>query len=233
MNGYDYTGKTVYVGIDVHKKTYSCACICDGQVVKKDSMPGKPEVILSYLNNTFSGAKIYTVYEAGFSGFHLHRYLVSQGINNGVVHPGLIEVSSRDRVKTDKRDALKMATQLSVGRLNGIYVPSQEKALIISHELSKILFNRDIKNVLLIHLNSFTAEMLDELLTNYEKQNVKFISLKNALSDPAYQINPNVVRERAYTFLNQIRLSRRLENPEIVENLYNTLPEDKLDQLCR
>jgi len=88
MNGYDYTGKTVYVGIDVHKKTYSCASICDGQVVKKDSMPGKPEVILSYLNNTFSGAKIYTVYEAGFSGFHLHRYLVSQGINNGVVHPG-------------------------------------------------------------------------------------------------------------------------------------------------
>ena len=127
MNGYDYTGKTVYVGIDVHKKTYSCASICDGQVVKKDSMPGKPEVILSYLNNTFSGAKIYTVYEAGFSGFHLHRYLVSQGINNGVVHPGSIEVSSRDRVKTDKRDALKMATQLSVGRLNGIYVPSQEK----------------------------------------------------------------------------------------------------------
>ncbi len=96
-----------------------------------------------------------------------------------------------------------------------------------------MLFNRDIKNVLLIHINSFTAKMLDELLTNYEKQGIKFISLKDALSDPIYQINPNIVRDRAYTFLNQIRLSRGLENPEIVEELYNTLPEDKLDQLCR
>jgi len=127
MNGYDYTGKEVYVGIDVHKKTYSCASICNGQVVKKDSMPGNPEVILSYLKNTFKGAKIYSVYEAGFTGFHLHRYLVSQGINNNVVHPGSIEVCSRDRVKTDKRDALKMATQLSTGRLKGINVPDQER----------------------------------------------------------------------------------------------------------
>lgn len=127
MNGYDYTGKTIYVGIDVHKKTYSCAAICDGRVIKKDSMPGRPEVIWNYLNNTFRGARIYSVYEAGFSGFHLHRYLVSQGINNEVINPGSIEIASRDRVKTDKRDALKMATQLSVGRLKGIYVPGQER----------------------------------------------------------------------------------------------------------
>jgi len=57
----------------------------------------------------------------------LHRFLVSQGINNIVVHTGAIEVSSRDRVKTDKRDALKIAKQLSVKRLRGIFVPSQER----------------------------------------------------------------------------------------------------------
>jgi transposase len=127
MNQYDYTGKVVYVGMDVHKKTYSCASMCDGLIVKKDSMPGKPEVVLNYLKNTFRGAKINTVYEAGFSGFHLHRYLVSQGINNIVVHPGSIEVASRDRVKTDKRDALKMARQLSAGRLRGIFIPDQDR----------------------------------------------------------------------------------------------------------
>jgi transposase len=37
-------------------------------------------------------------------GFSLHRYLIENGINNIVVHPASIEVSSRDRVKTDKRD---------------------------------------------------------------------------------------------------------------------------------
>src|SRR5439155_27306262 len=76
----------------------------------------------------FSGAvKINTAYEAGFSGFHLHRHLISHGINNIVVHPGSIEVASRDRVKTDKRDALKIATQLAAGRLRGVFVPSLER----------------------------------------------------------------------------------------------------------
>ena len=128
MKQYDYTGKTIYVGIDVHKKTYSCVSICEDQIVKRDTMPAKPEILLNYLKNTFSGAtKINTAYEAGFSGFCLHRYLISEGINNLVVHPGSIEVASRDRVKTDKRDALKIATQLSVGRLRGVFVPSQER----------------------------------------------------------------------------------------------------------
>ncbi|HVW99428.1 MAG TPA: IS110 family transposase [Candidatus Babeliaceae bacterium] len=128
MKQYNYTGKIVYVGIDVHKKTYSCVAICEGQIVKRDTMPAKPEILISYLKNKFSGAaKINTAYEAGFSGFHLHRYLISQGINNIVVHPGSIEVASRDRVKTDKRDALKIAKQLAAGRLRGIYVPTQER----------------------------------------------------------------------------------------------------------
>lgn len=121
----DYTGKTVYVGIDVHKKTYACVSICENEVVKRDTMPGSPQVMLNYLNKAFNGARIETVYEAGFTGFHLHHALKSKGICNRVVNPASIEVSSRDRVKTDKRDALKMATQLSVGRLKGIYVPDK------------------------------------------------------------------------------------------------------------
>jgi transposase len=127
MKQYDYKGKIIYVGIDVHKKTYSCVSICEGEVVKRDSMTATPKIVLNYLHNSFNGSEIYTVYEAGFSGFHLHRQLVSQGIHNIVVHPGSIEVASRDRVKTDKRDALKMAKQLSAGRLRGIFIPSQER----------------------------------------------------------------------------------------------------------
>ena len=123
----DYTGKVVYVGIDVHKKTYSCVTTCNGEVVKRDTMPGKPAAMINYLEKAFKGARIESVYEAGFSGFHLHRILVSSGIKNSVVNAASIEISSRDRVKTDKRDALKMSTQLSVGRLNGIHVPDTER----------------------------------------------------------------------------------------------------------
>lgn len=128
MNTYDYTNKIVYVGIDVHKKTYSCVSICDKEVVKRDTMPADHGLLLRYLKNTFANAaSIKTAYEAGFSGFALHRYLMGNEIDSIVVHPGSIEVSSRNRVKTDKRDALKIATQLSVGRLHGIFVPSPER----------------------------------------------------------------------------------------------------------
>ena len=128
MKTYSYKNKIVYTGLDVHKKTYSCVSICEGEVVKRDTMPAKPEILLRYLKNTFhEAASINTAYEAGFSGFHLHRYLVDGGINNIVVHPGSIEVASRDCVKTDKRDALKIATQLAAGRLHGNFVPSQNR----------------------------------------------------------------------------------------------------------
>lgn len=128
MNTYDYTNKIVYTGIDVHKKTYSCVSICDGKVVKRDTMPAKPDLLVRYLRNSFpNAAEIHTAYEAGFCGFHLHRYLIANGINNIVVHPGSIEVASRDCVKTDKRDALKIAIQLAAGRLHGNFVPSQNR----------------------------------------------------------------------------------------------------------
>jgi transposase len=121
----DYTGKTVFVGIDVHKKTYSVTCICDKAIVKRDTLKANEEGLVSYLNKYFPNATIKTVYEAGFSGFVLHRFLLSQGIENIVVHAASVEVSSRDRVKTDKRDSLKLATQLSDGRLTGIHVPDK------------------------------------------------------------------------------------------------------------
>lgn len=127
MNKYDYTGKKVYVGIDVHKKSYSCVSLCDGEVVKRDRMPGRPEVLLKYLKNNFASGQIYTAYEAGFSGFHLHRYLMNEGITNIVVHAGSLEVASRDRVKTDQRDAMKIATQLASNRLRSVYVPTLER----------------------------------------------------------------------------------------------------------
>jgi transposase len=125
MKTYNYKDKIVYVGIDVHKKTYSCVSICEKSVVKRDTIPADPKLLLRYLKNAFGNCvAIKTAYEAGFSGFYLHRYLIANGIDNIVIHPGSIEVSSRNRVKTDKRDALKMATQLEAGRLQGIFVPT-------------------------------------------------------------------------------------------------------------
>lgn len=123
----DYTGKFVHVGIDVHKKTYAVTCLCDGTLAKRAMIKASPEGLVEFLNKYFHGAVIKSAYEAGFSGFYLHRYLINHGIENIIVHAAAIEISMRDRVKTDKRDSLKIATQLASGRLRGIYVPSEER----------------------------------------------------------------------------------------------------------
>lgn len=123
----DYTGKNVFVGIDVHKKTYSVVAVSNELIIKKATIEAKPEKIVSFLKKNFPGAILHTAYEAGFSGFHLHRHLINANIDNKVVHAASIEISARDRVKTDKRDALKIAMQLQANRLSGIYVPDETR----------------------------------------------------------------------------------------------------------
>lgn len=123
----DYTAKTIYVGIDVHKKSYTVSILSDGILVKRDKLAASPGMLLTYLRRGFKGAFIKSAYEAGFSGFHLHRFLIDNGVDNIVVHAASIEISARDSVKTDKRDSLKIATQLADGRLTCVYIPSIER----------------------------------------------------------------------------------------------------------
>ena len=122
----DYTGKTIFVGIDVHKKTYSVTAICDKTIVKRDTLKADPQGLISYLKKRFASGKIQTAYEAGFCGFHLHRALEAAGIESLVVHAAGIEISN-SRVKTDKRDSLKIASHLSDGKLKSVYIPAIEQ----------------------------------------------------------------------------------------------------------
>ncbi len=65
-------------------------------------------------------------YEAGPTGFGLYRHLVERGIDCAVVAPGLVPQRPGDRVKTDPRDARKLARLLAGGLLEPIHVPSPE-----------------------------------------------------------------------------------------------------------
>jgi len=127
VSTYDYSGKKVFVGMDVHKKSYVIAAHCDGVIVKRWTTTPSRSKTAAQLKKYFVGAEIHSAYEAGFSGFSLHRVLVSAGIHNRVVNAASIEVESNNRVKTDKRDAQKIAEQLAAGRLRGIYIPSVEE----------------------------------------------------------------------------------------------------------
>lgn len=125
--GVSCAGKRVYIGIDVHRSFFVASCVCEGQVVKRCRMPSKSAAIISLKSKHFPDSEVSTCYEAGYSGFWLHRELVAAGISNIVVHAASIEVAANDRVKTDKRDSLKMAEQLAAGRLKGIRIPTKEQ----------------------------------------------------------------------------------------------------------
>ena len=123
----NYTDKKIYLGIDVHRKKYAVSAVINGEVVDNFSYSGSKDDFVDMLGKRYFLAKeVISCYEAGFSGYSLHRSLESIGYKNIVVHAGSVETSSSRR-KTDKRDAKKMSLQLYSGSLKGIYIPSKEE----------------------------------------------------------------------------------------------------------
>ena len=122
-----YEGKDVFVGLDVHKKTYAVVARVDGEIAKRWTTVADPQKLADQLLKYFQGGRIHTAYEAGFSGLALHRHLTECGIDNLVIHAAGVEVAVNDRVKTDKRDAAKLASLLDSNRLKGIRVLSEEE----------------------------------------------------------------------------------------------------------
>jgi len=124
-----YTGERIDVGIDVHKETYTVTCLCQRQMVKTATVPADPVRLAESLPRWFPGARLFSAYEAGFSGCVLHRVLTTAGITNIVVNPASVAVAANDKVKTDRRDAKKLARDLADGRLRAIYVPTAAEEL--------------------------------------------------------------------------------------------------------
>lgn len=144
-----YDGEQLYVGIDVHKKTYVVVVRIGQTIIKKWSTAARPAELAQQLLKYFPDGTLHTIYEAGFSGFVLHRELIKQGIDSKVVHAASVEVSAHNRVKTDKRDADKLSSQLAAGRLRGIHVPTveQEQRRMLSRTREQLVEHRAaIKN---------------------------------------------------------------------------------------
>src|SRR5262252_7847373 len=123
------TGERIDVGIAVHKETYTVTCLCQRRIVKTATVPAEPARLAESLLRWFPGARLFSAYEAGFSGFVLHRILTTAGITNIVVNPASVAVAANDKVKTDRRDAKKLARDLADGRLRGLSVPTEAEAL--------------------------------------------------------------------------------------------------------
>jgi transposase len=86
---------------------------------------GPPEAVLPHLEDLGPGAL--GAYEAGPTGFGLARAAAKQGIDVRVIASGLIPKAPADRVKTDRRDAERLARLLGAGELRFVWVPSVEQ----------------------------------------------------------------------------------------------------------
>ena len=115
--------RTVTVGLDVHARSIRLAAVRADELLEERTLPYDEEAVARLLGQW---PAVRCCYEAGPTGFGLYRYLVERGIECAVVAPGLVPQRPGDRVKTDPRDARKLARLHAGGLLEPIHVPVPE-----------------------------------------------------------------------------------------------------------
>ena len=121
---------------------------------------GRPHELLPWLRAVERPARM--VYEAGPTGYGLARRVLAEGIEIGVCAPGKTERPPADRVKTDKRDAIRLARLLAAGELTLVTIPSVEREQLrdlvrcredirLDRECHKVCVRRDRNGASCLH----------------------------------------------------------------------------------
>jgi peptidoglycan-N-acetylglucosamine deacetylase len=122
---------------------------------------------------------------------------------------------------SDKKD------EKAIAWLKESYLNTAAEYVRLGREMSKELFNRDMKYVLLMHIGAFDAEMLPRLLAQLKQEGFKFITLEEAQKDPAYEIDPDAPRKEGTILQEQIFDVRHMPLPPHTEK-----PMKQLQALC-
>jgi transposase len=117
-----------YLGLDVHRATIAVAIAEEEGAPTSYGTIANDAAAVRKLVRQLGGrdVEVRAAYEAGPTGYALHRQLAKLGVDCMVVAPSLIPVRPGDKVKTDRRDALKLARLLRSGDLTSVWVPDRE-----------------------------------------------------------------------------------------------------------
>lgn len=147
------------VGLDVHGKTTQAAALmlATGEI-SFQRIGGPPTAVVGYLQGL--PGRVLATYEAGLVGYGLARASLERELDVRVCAPGSIPRRAHERIKTDRRDAERLARLLAAGELPFVRVPSIEEEhhrdlarcreaargdlMRARHRLSKLLLRREL-----------------------------------------------------------------------------------------
>ena len=116
--------KLRFLGLDVHAETIAVAIAePDGEVRSLGTIANREDSIRKFIKKLGSPEHLRACYEAGPTGFVLYWQLAQLGVECAVIAPTLVPKKPGDRVKTDRRDALKLARSHRSGDLTAVWVP--------------------------------------------------------------------------------------------------------------
>jgi len=121
-----------FIGLDTHKDFSEVVTIGDQRDLDHNPLGRIPSTrhaftkLARQLQSQHPNSTLHFVYEAGPCGFWIYRLLTSLGHICYVVAPSLIPKKPGERIKTDKRDAIKLARLMRANELSPIYVPEAD-----------------------------------------------------------------------------------------------------------
>jgi transposase len=116
--------KIRFLGLDVHADTIAVAVAeSDGEVRRFGVIPNQWEAVRRMVKKLGPNSELRACYEAGPTGYVLFWQLTGLGVACQVVAPSLVPTKAGDRVKTDRRDAEKLARCCRAGDLTAVWVP--------------------------------------------------------------------------------------------------------------
>jgi transposase len=116
-----------HVGMDVHRQTIAVAVLSPGETKPVEwQIQNEPAAVRRLIRQLSQRAPVACAYEAGPTGYVLQRQFEAAQLPCLIAAPSLIPVRHGDRIKTDRRDARKLAELLRAGLLTAVHPPTED-----------------------------------------------------------------------------------------------------------